>query len=86
MTLAAAAGSGAGSVAGLGAHGVIPSGEVHWNLEAPELIDMAAAAGEGVLSAHGVLVTRTGSRTGRSPNDRFIVREPATEDDVWWVT
>ena len=84
MTLAAAAGSGAGIVAGLGAHGLTPSGEVHWNLEAPELIDMAAAAGEGVLSAHGVLVTRTGSRTGRSPNDRFIVREPATEDDVWW--
>ena len=84
MTLAAAAGSGAGSVAGLVAHGLTPSGEVHWNLEAPELIDMAAAAGEGVLSAHGVLVTRTGSRTGRSPNDRFIVREPATEDDVWW--
>ena len=84
MTLAAAAGSGAGIVAGLEAHGVIPGGEVHWNLEAPELIGMAAAAGEGVLSAHGVLVTRTGSRTGRSPNDRFIVREPATEDDVWW--
>ena len=84
MTLAATAGSGAGIVAGLEAHGVIPGGEVHWNLEAPELIGMAAAAGEGVLSAHGVLVTRTGSRTGRSPNDRFIVREPATENDVWW--
>lgn len=71
-------------MAGLEEQGLTPSGEVHWNLEAPELIDMAAAAGEGVLSAHGVLVTRTGSRTGRSPKDRFIVREPATEDDVWW--
>ena len=84
MTLATVAGSGAGIVSGLEAHGVTPSGDVHWNLETPELIDMAAAAGEGVLSAHGVLVTRTGSRTGRSPKDRFIVREPATEDDVWW--
>ena len=84
MMPATAAGSGAEIVAGLEAHGVTPLGDVHCNLETPELIDMAAAAGEGVLSAHGVLVTQTGNRTGRSPNDRFIVREPVVEDDVWW--
>ena len=84
MMPATAAGSGAEIVAELEAHGVTPLGYVHCNLETPELIDMAAAAGEGVLSAHGVLVTQTGNRTGRSPNDRFIVREPVVEDDVWW--
>jgi len=64
--------------------GLQPSGYVHWNLSAQELIDLAVERGEGILSAHGALVTETGERTGRSPNDKFIVDEDSTSDDVNW--
>ena len=69
-------------------HGLSPSGQVHWNLEWQELYAAALRRGEGNLTAHGVLMTETGDRTGRSPNDKFIVKvddenNPLT-GDVWW--
>ncbi len=64
--------------------GLNPSGDVHWNLPAKSLIDLAVNRGEGLLSAHEALVTETGERTGRSPNDKFIVDEPSTSSDVNW--
>ena len=64
--------------------GLTPSGDVHWNLSANSLIDLAVERGEGVLSAHDALVTETGERTGRSPNDKFIVDESTTSSDVNW--
>ena len=57
---------------------------IYWNLGANDLIDLAVERGEGVLSAHGALVTETGERTGRSPNDKFIVDESSTSEDVNW--
>jgi phosphoenolpyruvate carboxykinase (ATP) len=68
----------------LSQNGISPSGLVHWNLEAKALIEIAYQRGEGVYSAHRALVTETGERTGRSPNDKFIVDEPSTSDDVNW--
>jgi len=65
-------------------HGLNPSGDVHWNLETTDLIAMAVERGEGVLSAHGALVTETGERTGRSPNDKYIVDEPSVSSDINW--
>ena len=68
-----------GSISGdLSQHGLAPTGDVHWNLEAPELIELAVERGEGVFSAHRALVTETGERTGRSPNDKFIVDESSS--------
>jgi phosphoenolpyruvate carboxykinase (ATP) len=64
--------------------GLNPLGDVHWNLPAKSLIDLAVNRGEGLLSAHEALVTETGERTGRSPNDKFIVDEPSTSHDVNW--
>lgn len=69
---------------GLSMHGLSPKGEIFWNLDSEELIERAVQRNEGVLSKHGVLITRTGERTGRSPNDKFIVREELVEEDVWW--
>ena len=68
----------------LTAHGINASGEVHWNLDTDVLIDISLARNEGVLSAHGALVTETGERTGRSPNDKYIVDEETTSNDVNW--
>ncbi len=68
----------------LSAHGLSPKGEVHWNLGWENLHSIAVERGEARLTAHDVLLVTTGERTGRSPNDRFIVDEPGLADEVWW--
>jgi phosphoenolpyruvate carboxykinase (ATP) len=57
---------------------------VHWNLPAAALYEEAVRRGEGVIAADGPLVCRTGQHTGRSPNDKFIVRDPSTDQTVAW--
>jgi phosphoenolpyruvate carboxykinase (ATP) len=59
-------------------------GSVVANLPVAELYERAIAAGEGTIAADGPLVVRTGQHTGRSPRDKFIVREPWSEAKVWW--
>ncbi len=60
------------------------SGIAHWNLRPPLLVQLAVARDECVLAAGGALVGRTGKHTGRSPKDKFIVREPSTQADIAW--
>jgi len=55
----------------------------YWNLDASRLYEHAIARGEGTLARGGALVTLTGQHTGRSPNDRFVVEDDATKDDIW---
>ena len=57
---------------------------VHANLSTAQLYEVAVRAGEGVIAADGPLVVRTGKHTGRSPKDKFVVREPSSNDKVWW--
>jgi phosphoenolpyruvate carboxykinase (ATP) len=57
---------------------------IRTNLATPELYEDAIREGEGVIAADGPLVVRTGKHTGRSPKDKFIVREPSSEQAVWW--
>jgi len=52
-------------------------------LETP-LIELALKRGEGHLASSGAFVAHTGVHTGRSPNDKFTVRDASTEDQVWW--
>jgi phosphoenolpyruvate carboxykinase (ATP) len=59
-------------------------GSVHPNLSVAELYERAIRAGEGLVAAEGPLVVRTGEHTGRSPKDKFVVREPWSQDKVWW--
>jgi len=49
-----------------------------------ELIGKAVENGEGVIASNGAFSANTGKRTGRSPNDRFIVQEPGTSDLIDW--
>ncbi len=69
---------------GLTAQGLKPSGKVHWNFVAPELVEAAIRRKEGVLAEMGPFVGVTSPHTGRSPNDKFVVKEPSTERDVDW--
>ncbi|MCK1691426.1 phosphoenolpyruvate carboxykinase [Bradyrhizobium sp. 145] len=55
------------------------------NLETAQLYEHALRRGEAVLSAVGALCADTGEFTGRSPKDKFTVRDPATEKTVWWA-
>jgi len=64
--------------------GLINLGVVHYNLPTPVLYEKAINRREGILSHLGPLVVRTGQHTGRSPNDKFIVREPSSEKNIWW--
>ncbi|MCZ4338200.1 phosphoenolpyruvate carboxykinase [Shewanella colwelliana] len=60
------------------------SKQTHKNPSTAQLIEFALARGEGELTANGALVAKTGERTGRSPNDRFIVKEASSENDIDW--
>src|SRR5688572_9857767 len=72
------------STTGLSAQGLAPKGAIRWNLESPELIQAAIRNGEGELAHMGPFVAVTKPHTGRSPNDKFVVKEPSTEADVDW--
>ncbi|HEV2129876.1 MAG TPA: phosphoenolpyruvate carboxykinase [Longimicrobiaceae bacterium] len=80
----AAADSSRQSRYGLDNHGIRTSGEVFWNLAPAELIEEAVRREEGELVASGPFNAITAPHTGRSPNDRFVVRDAASEDTVWW--
>ena len=84
MAIPANEGPGVPTGASLDVHGLSPSGNIHWNLGTTSLINMAVERNEGILSAHGALVTETGERTGRSPNDKFIVREDSSAQHINW--
>src|SRR5437879_5885255 len=72
------------SGAALSLAGLDPAGVVHWNLTPAELYEHAVRRGEGQIIEHGPFCAITTPHTGRSPGDKFIVREPESEGDVWW--
>ena len=69
---------------GADASGLVNLKRVFWNLNAPLLAEESLRRGETRLAAGGALVADTGAHTGRSPKDKFTVREAVTEETVWW--
>ncbi len=59
-------------------------GDAYWNLEPAELIESTILSGEGVFADSGALAIETGEFTGRSPKDKFCVKDAKTENTVWW--
>jgi phosphoenolpyruvate carboxykinase (ATP) len=77
-------GTGRRSAHGLDRHGIRTSGEQFWNLSPAVLVEHAVRRGEGELVEGGAFNAITAPHTGRSPNDRFVVREPSSEAHVGW--
>jgi phosphoenolpyruvate carboxykinase (ATP) len=71
-------------VRNLSSSGIKNTENVRYQLSPEELIQDTLRLGEGVLSDSGALVIRTGEFTGRSPKDKFIVRDQVTEATIHW--
>ncbi len=69
---------------GLSTQGLSPKGTARWNLNPPELVAAAIRRKEGELADMGPFVAVTTPHTGRSPKDKFVVRENASEADIDW--
>jgi phosphoenolpyruvate carboxykinase (ATP) len=75
---------GAGGRIDLNAHGIDAGGRVHYQPSTSLLYTHTLLRGDGRLAEGGPLVVDTGRHTGRSPNDKFVVREPGSVDRIWW--
>lgn len=69
---------------GLDYLGIKNINNVYWNLTTPALYEQIIRRREGVIGHLGPVIVRTGSFTGRSPNDKFIVKEPTTDGQIHW--
>ena len=69
---------------GLEAQGLSNLGAVHWNLDAALLIENAIRREEGKLAKGGAFTVLTGEHTGRSADDKFIVKDDLTETGIDW--
>jgi phosphoenolpyruvate carboxykinase (ATP) len=68
----------------LSRHGLSPTAQVHANLPAAALVEHALRRGEGELAINGAFNALTGERTARSPDDKYVVREPSVENEIDW--
>src|SRR5256714_8726514 len=54
------------------------------NLSPAALYEHAVRQGEAAIVSTGALTAETGKHTGRSPKDKFFVKEPTSQDAIWW--
>lgn len=69
---------------GIEHHGLFNLNQVYWNLPTEALYEEAIFRNEGKITQQGPFVVNTGKHTARAANDKLIVREPSTENDIWW--
>src|SRR5579875_628573 len=65
-------------------YGLVNLGNINWNLSPAVLVEHALARKEGELAANGAFAATTGSHTGRSPKDKFIVTSEGSAAKIWW--
>ncbi len=65
-------------------HGLTNLRKVYWNLPAESLYEEIVFRGEGHISKMGPIVVDSGRHTARAAQDKFVVREPDSEDHIWW--
>lgn len=68
----------------LDAQGISGLKHIYWNLTPEELYEHSVSRNEGMIAHLGALSVNTGQHTGRSPNDKFVVKESSSEQNVWW--
>ena len=64
--------------------GITGLGDVFYNYLEPALMEAALKKGEGTLGEGGTFLVTTGTHTGRSPKDKFVVRTESVENSIWW--
>ncbi len=64
--------------------GLRPQVSVYWDAPSPLLYEITIRKGLGQMSNHGALVVDTTPYTGRSPKDKFVVKDDLTKDELWW--
>ncbi|MEO0897893.1 MAG: phosphoenolpyruvate carboxykinase (ATP) [Bacteroidota bacterium] len=69
---------------GLDSVGLKNTGKQYWNLSPAALLEMSLIRGIGELCDNGALLVHTGKFTGRSPKDKFVVKDVNTENTIWW--
>jgi phosphoenolpyruvate carboxykinase (ATP) len=69
---------------GLEMHGLTNQRQVYWNLPPEALYEEVVFRGEGRISHQGPVVVDTGRHTARAAQDKFIVRHPDSENNIWW--
>jgi len=69
---------------GLDNLGLTNLGTVYWNLPTEALVEEIVFRGEAKMTRLGPIVAATGKHTGRSASDKFVVREPSTDEHIWW--
>src|SRR5437660_1007537 len=65
-------------------YGLVNLGNINWNLSPAVLVEHALARNEGILATNGAFAATTGSHTGRSPKDKFIVANEESAAKIWW--
>jgi phosphoenolpyruvate carboxykinase (ATP) len=69
---------------GLDNHGLTNLRKAYWNLPTESLYEEVAFRKEGRITNQGPIVVNSGKHTARAAGDKFVVREPTSEEDVWW--
>jgi len=69
---------------GLEKEGIRNPARIYWHLPTAALYEEIIQRREGLFAHLGPLVVRTGHHTGRSPYDKFFVKEPGSESEIWW--
>src|ERR1700686_2738467 len=69
---------------GIDRQGLSDAGTGYWHLSPAPLPERAVQRGEAKLAGEGPLVCLTIPHTGRSPQDRFVVGDAATDGEIWW--
>ena len=73
-----------GNDLGLAKLGLLDLTNVHRNISVESMVADIVGNGEGVIGLRGAAMVDTGIYTGRSPNDKYIVDEPSSNEKIWW--
>jgi phosphoenolpyruvate carboxykinase (ATP) len=65
-------------------HGLTNKRKVYWNLPTESLYEEAIFRGEAHITKMGALLVKSGKHTARAAQDKFVVREPGSEENIWW--